>query len=140
MDMSAIQLVFANGVETPLFEAEDAPNETLQVIDIDQTREIRYVRMKLYYGIYYTGLWLIDDTGETIVKDVWFDVGSDLDIWMPQQEIPIGQHIIGLKCDTLGHEHGINHLSFLLGNQDHVCVVGDLRFPAMEVYPTYLQY
>ena len=79
MDLSAIQLVFANGVESPLFESLGSRDETLKVTTIDTSREITTVRMKLYYGIYYTGLELIDESGDAIVEDHWFDIDSSND-------------------------------------------------------------
>ena len=87
--------------------------------------------MKLYYGIYYTGLELVDSSGGTIVEDHWFDIDSSNDKWTEEQQIPSGQHIIGLKCDTLGYEQGINQLSFLLGEVGQPGIVGELRFPPM---------
>ena len=58
MELAALQMVFANGVESPLIEAADAPNEKLKSTAIDISRPVRYVRMKMYYGIYYSALWL----------------------------------------------------------------------------------
>ena len=40
MEISALQLVFANGVESPLFEAIDGPNETLKSVTIDTSRKL----------------------------------------------------------------------------------------------------
>ena len=76
--------MFANGVESPLVESQDAPNEELKVSIIDTSREIRYVRMKLYLGIYYTALWFEDEQEQTILKDEWFNVGVSADVWTPQ--------------------------------------------------------
>ena len=64
-------MVFANGVASPVFEAPDASDDKLRSFTIDTTREIRTVRMFIKYGIYYMGIWLQDDEGETIVKEVW---------------------------------------------------------------------
>ena len=69
--LSSWQMVFANGVTSPVFEAPDASDDKLRSFTIDTTREIRTVRMFIKYGIYYMGIWLQDDEGETIVKEVW---------------------------------------------------------------------
>ena len=140
MELSALQFVFANGVESPLVESQDAPNEELKVSFIDTSREIRYVRMKLYLGIYYTALWFEDEQERTILKDEWFNVGVSSDVWTPQQKIPEGQHIIGFKAETEGYEHGLNHVSLLLGRIGERGIVGELRFPLMEEYPSFPQF
>ena len=47
MDMQGLQLVFENGVETPLFESEDAVENELVTIEVDTSQDIRYVSMKV---------------------------------------------------------------------------------------------
>ena len=129
MQLSALQLVFANGVESPLIEAKDGPNEQLYGVMVDTSRPIRYVRMKMYYGIYYSAIWLMDDDGNTIIKQVFMELGKSDDHWWPAQEIPRDQHIIGFKCEEFGYEHGLNHVSFLLGKIGEPGIVGELKFP-----------
>ena len=52
----------------------------------------------------------------------------------PKYEIPAGQHIVGFKCST---ERGnFVHLAFLLAVKNEAEVVGELRFPPMEEFPT----
>ena len=126
-------MVFANGVASPVFEAPEASDDKLRSFTIDTTREIRTVRMFMKYGIYYMGIWLQDDEGETIVKEVWLQSGG----WTEPQEIPRGQHIIGIKCNVEDEPKGVNHISFLLGEIGKPGVVGQLRFPDRVLYPTY---
>ena len=129
MELSGLQLAFANGVESPLIEARDGPQEQLFGVRLDINRPVRYVRMKMYYGIYYSAIWLMDDDGNTIIKQVFMDLQKPDDHWWPAQEIPRGQHIIGFKCEPLGYEHGLNHVSFLLGKIGEPGIVGELKFP-----------
>lgn len=81
--MSGIQLVFANGVESPLFQAEKAKGgiipDKLQSIKLDTSREIGSVKMGVKYGVYYNAIRVYDRKPTTIVKKVWRNSGS----WTP---------------------------------------------------------
>ena len=134
--MNGIQLLFASGARSPLFETTNAYKYSLKSFEIDPTKEVRYVRMVIKYGIYYNGLEFFDENEESIVKEVWRSSGS----WTEKQEIPPGQHIIGLKCDVATESASVNHFSFLLGEVGKTEVVGELRFPARQVYPTYQEF
>ena len=83
-------MVFANGVESPMFEAEGANSgsriDSLQSFEIDTTEEIRYIRFAVKYGVYYNAMWLLDDDVGTIKKKVWRSSGS----WTHKQKIPPG--------------------------------------------------
>ena len=50
-DLSAIQLAFANGESTPVFDARNKPNEPMQSIAIDQrvSRNLGYVSLQVVY-------------------------------------------------------------------------------------------
>ena len=132
--------MFANGIESPLTQAIDGPQEKLKSVLIDTTRPVRYVRMKMYYGVYYSAIWLMDDDGNTIMQKILMDLKKSDDHWWPTQEIPIGQHIIGYKCEPYGYEHGLNHFSFLLGKIGEPGIVGELKFPVYQVYPNFQKY
>ena len=56
------------------------------------------------------------------------------------QKIPEDSHIIGFKCDTETDEDYLINLSLLLGKIGKPGITGELRFPAMEAYPTLSQY
>ena len=85
--MSAMQLVFENGVESPLLEAYDAKYaDTRKSFTIDPAREIRYVRFAVKYGVYFNAIWFLDENQETIAKEIWRSSGA----WLRKQEIPPG--------------------------------------------------
>ena len=70
--MSAMQLVFENGVTSPFLEASNAKYSDIEKsFTIDTSREIRYVRMATKYGVYFNAVWFLDDDYETIAKEVW---------------------------------------------------------------------
>ena len=131
--MSAVQLVFKNGVISPLLEANNAKYSDMnKSFTIDTSKEIRYVRMATKYGVYFNAIWFLDDKYETISKEVWRSSGE----WHRPQEIPRGQHIIGIKADTLGCDSCIQAVSFLLGEIGKSGIVGELRFPELQETPT----
>ena len=82
----------------------------------------------------------MDDDGNTIMQKILMDLKKSDDHWWPTQEIPIGQHIIGYKCEPYGYEHGLNHFSFLLGKIGEPGIVGELKFPDYQVYPNFQKY
>ena len=85
--LSAMQLVFANGVESPLLEAYDAKyGDTRKSFTVDTSREIRYVRVAAKYGVYFNAIWFLDENLETITKEIWRSSGS----WLRRREIPPG--------------------------------------------------
>ena len=92
--------------------------------------------MVIKYGIYYNGFEFFDENDESIVKEVFRTSGS----WTEKQEIPPGKYIIGLKCDVETESASVNHFSFLLGKVGQAKVVGELRFPARQVYPTHQEF
>ena len=75
--MSSVQLVFENGVISPLLEANNAKySDTSKSFKIDPSREIRYVRMATKYGVYFNAMWFLDDDYQTIAKEVWRSSGQ----------------------------------------------------------------
>ena len=59
-DLSAIQLVFSNGVESPLYASDSSASDTLKTIHINSVRKIAYVSMKIDEGIKFDGLRFYD--------------------------------------------------------------------------------
>ena len=91
-----MQLVFANGVESPLFETEGALDNTLNTIEVDPTKEIRFVSMKVSSGAWYSGIrfYSQDQAGivEALVDTEWSSDGE----WTLMQKVPSDERIIGL--------------------------------------------
>ena len=85
--MTALQLRFMNGEETPLYEAvsDDELPLSLERVNIDTSQEIRYVSMKVHAFQYY-GIRFYDETQKKIVsKTFWND---KLSYWTSLQEVP----------------------------------------------------
>ena len=74
--MTALQLLFTNRTtsnQTPLFEDPNTKDEgfELQTIEIDQTRQIRQISLKVSNNCCLNGLRLIDEMGDYIVDVTW---------------------------------------------------------------------
>ena len=77
--LTAIQFLFENGKESPLFGMASSNDDSLKTINIDTTREIRYVNMRVEKSYKYTGLRFADLNNITIVEESWVDSGE----WTP---------------------------------------------------------
>ena len=128
--MVAIQVGFANGARSPVFGTDSNENSELQIVNIDTDKEIKYASMRASWS--YSGLRFYDRTNSLISEIIWYDEGE----WTALQEVPEGQHIVGLKCDYESVDYVIQHISFMLGKQDEQILTGELRFPEYAVYPT----
>ena len=91
--MCGIQLEFTNGYKTPFPLTDickDYPRWEVKSIDIDPTKTIKHVLVKISFGKYIDGIKMLDKDGNYIVDVQWssFDEpqGSD---WIVQ-EIPEG--------------------------------------------------
>ena len=80
-----MQLAFANSVESPLFQTSESSSDTLTKIQVDTTREIRYVSMEVSIGVWYTGIRLYDESKDTIIDIEWYE-DPDAE-WTPMQEV-----------------------------------------------------
>ena len=74
--MSAIQLYFKNGNESPLFGVSSSVNDDVQTIDIDTSRDIRYVSAKIKGRYPYTGLRFYG-ADKTIITEYSWDVDGE---------------------------------------------------------------
>ena len=81
--------------------------------------------MKVWNGFAISGMRLIDEEGEHIVDLNWSGVGA----WATQ-EIPEGNEIIGLKCNTSKYHHAIPRIGIILWTphfteeNEHLCRQG----------------
>ena len=71
MNLSGIQLMFTNGVETPLFEAANAVNKELQTFDIDITKRIKKIGILVSNSNYIFGIKFIDEKNREILDEWW---------------------------------------------------------------------
>ena len=125
-------MLFLNGESSPYYEVKNTEGDLEGSMEIDESREIRFVSMGLRGGLMYTGITFYDEAGDVIATQTWSE--NEFTKETPKYEIPIGQKIVGMKCSTAGGN--FVHLSFLLANKDVAKVVGELRFPPIEEYPT----
>ena len=81
----------------------------------------------------YTGLRFYG-ADKTIITEYSWEIDGE---WTPQQEVPLGQQIVGLRCDTESSSTYVLNLSFLLGIAGRKYKSGEIRFPAMEIFPLF---
>ena len=112
MNLSGIQLMFTNGVETPLFEAANAVNKELQTFDIDITKRIKKIGILVSNSNYIFGIKFIDEKNREIL-DEWWQMDNDNIKWY-YQTIPDGQEIIGLYGNKTISPYSIKQLGFVL--------------------------
>ena len=112
-NLSGIQLEFTSGVKSDMLETEQVKNNERHLtstIDIDYTRTIAKVSMKVVSGSYIAGLRLIDKDEEYIVNETWNQQFGG--VWVTAK-IREGMEIIGVKCCLVGTNIGcINRLAF----------------------------
>ena len=58
--LSGVQFIFGSNSQCPLFGTVGSESTSLQTVDIDTSKRIKYVSMNVY-GSYYAGLKLLDD-------------------------------------------------------------------------------
>ena len=131
-----MQLVFENGQKSEVLEAQNSKYDSWKSFSIDPSKEIRYVRMGVKYGVFYTGIWFLDENFKTVAKEVWRESG----VWVAPQPIPTGQHIVGIKADSKKCDSCLQAVSFLLGEIGVPGTVKDLRFPQLQVSLTKSQF
>ena len=73
--------------------------EELKTIKIDTSKRICKIAMKVWNGFAIVGFRLIDEEGQHLVDLNWSGVGN----WAIQ-DIPEGNEIVGLKCNTQKYE------------------------------------
>ena len=64
--LSGVQFIFGSNNQCPLFATIESESTSLQRVDIDTSKQIKYVSMNVY-GSYYAGLKLLDEQEEAIV-------------------------------------------------------------------------
>ena len=111
--LSGIQLVFSNGITTPLFESKAAEFDELKTVKINPLRTVCYISWR-FNGVAYEGLRLYDESNSYVLNLTWHKAPTGE--WSKLQEIPVGQQIIGLKCNLFDESIGvIFYLEFVKG-------------------------
>ena len=88
-------------------------------------------------GTLYDGLRFFDDSKNMINNVEWADDYKE-SRWTPMQDIPIGQHIVGFKCNIEGDS--LHYLTLLLGIKGKAEITNKLYFPALEMYPSFEEF
>ena len=84
-----MQMVFSNGLESPLFETAASADNQLKSLAIDTSRDIRLISMLVDSGRYYHGIRFADANNKIISEVTWYD--QDWGVWTPLQEVPEGE-------------------------------------------------
>lgn len=63
--------MFDDTSESPLFESNEASNTVIQSFSVDTSKEVKYVRMRVYNGDNYEGLQLFDKDNDLIADLQW---------------------------------------------------------------------
>ena len=115
--LAGIRLAFTNGGTTPWQETatskkgEAADIEELSN-DIDTSREIREISLRVSLGNAICALQMADEKGENLVDIEWenFDLGRE---WK-SYKIPPGHEVIGVQSNTTNDDVNITRLAFVL--------------------------
>ena len=71
--MNSIQMVFKNGVESPLFKgiANQLDEDDLRVINIRRSEKIRHVSMLVDTAMWYSGIRMYDEEFSLLIDEIW---------------------------------------------------------------------
>ena len=80
--------------------------------DVDMSREIREISVRISVGNAICALNLADEEGESILDIEWenFDLGRE---WKTYN-VPAGHQVIGIQTNTTNDESNITRLGFVL--------------------------
>lgn len=123
--LTAIQLAFSNGNQSPIFSVGYTSEAEFETIRIDQSQQIRYIKMRVQsHSNIIEGIALMSLESDYIIDVMWDEESSyNGEItaaqgdWTQPQEIPVGQHIIGLWANT-DDSDSIRGLAFLTTELD----------------------
>lgn len=68
----------------------------MTVVELDTSRTVRYICMRVFFGCLVRGLKLIDDFGKELVDLNWY-TGDQPGEWVTKR-VPDSQQIIGILC------------------------------------------
>ena len=106
----------------------------MQYLSLDTAKPIRYVSLNVQHGVWYKGLHFLDEDFGTIAQVKWDSkVAGE---WLSPQEVPIGQQIVGFKCNTSSSDK-VLRLAFVLGDVGHDDVADELNFQSVtDIFPS----
>ena len=108
-ELTGIQLMFEDGSESHLIHQRG--KDPRYYFEMDEKVEYRWVSMLIIWNEYFEGIRFYDEEKNPLVDKVWSS--SPFGVWSELQEIPKGQHIIGLKANLI-EEDFITELTFIL--------------------------
>ena len=120
--LNGIQLVFANGDESPFLGKDHSAGYTEEhEISVDPTQIITGIQMKMWKdnltGIRLHSLGEFDQENFPFVDYTW-NSGQETGRWLKTQYIPPGQSIIGLMVNQQSSDVDIFRVAFLLWEKD----------------------
>ena len=109
--LSGIQLVFTNGIWSPMFGTKEVFNKQHKSVKIDISRRVEQVCAFVGHGGQIHRFRLMDDQGEDVVDLVFSE--QETGEWMIR-DVPEGKEIIGLYCNTQSHRRHIECIGLIL--------------------------
>ena len=100
-------------------------------------REIRFVSMKMRYGLLYDGIRFFDQY-KKLIKSVTWAEGHSASRWTTMQQIPANQVIVGFKCNT--DRESLHYLTLLLANRGSSTIVNEMNIPELKMYPKFEEF
>lgn len=116
--LSGIELLFTNGVGTPMFDTEKSTGDGVKTVQVDPARPLTRIDVKVWADEIY-GLRLVEKPGVYAVNEMWNTRNAHIGRW-ESFRIPEQLEIIGVQCSRgknsrgKGSEHYISRLGFLL--------------------------
>merc|ERR1712083_1010633 len=110
----------SNDETSPWFETQYSKNGNPDDIeelatDVDTSREIREISVRISMGNAICALDMSDGQGESLCEVEWenFDMGRE---WKTT-EVPAGYEVVGIQANTTNDENNITRLGFVLRKQ-----------------------
>ena len=104
---------FTHDVESPLFVTSKSADKELKSVAVDASKRISQVAMYLNSSNAIYRMRLVEKTGLKLV-DLVFNSYQHKDCKWVVRDIPEGQEIIGLYCNTSNHPYYIQNIGFIL--------------------------
>ena len=121
MNLSGIQLMFTNGVESPIFESDTSRDRELTTIDIDISKSVRKLGLLVSNSNYIFGIKLLDEKNREIIWEEWNGEVPGHITWK-YQKIPEGQEIIGVYGNKTKGGYSIKQLGFVMWKPNPLAV------------------
>ena len=117
-DLSGLKLVFANGLESPLYENDRQDADHVEkTLSIDPEIRVASMQVKSDGNGHWIKGFKFSDEDDKPIAEKGFNVTHHVGSWSDMKRIPDGQRIIGFKAGN-NREHACVFLRFILGNSE----------------------